>query len=52
MHQVVQSRRRLRHCLFLADGVIPLEAGQQITVHELLTGALLPSSKRVCAESG
>lgn len=33
-----------------ADGVIPLEAGQQITVHELLTGALLPSSNE-CALS-
>lgn len=30
------------------DGVIPLEAGQQITVHELLLGALLPSSNE-CA---
>ena len=31
-----------------ADGVIPLEAGQQITVQELLLGALLPSSNE-CA---
>ena len=30
--------------------MIPLEAGQQITVHELLTGALLPSSNE-CALS-
>ncbi|MDE7267908.1 MAG: serine hydrolase [Lachnospiraceae bacterium] len=30
------------------DGVIPLEAGAQITVHELLLGALLPSSNE-CA---
>lgn len=30
------------------DGVIPLEAGQQVTVHELLIGALLPSSNE-CA---
>ncbi|MDE7416789.1 MAG: serine hydrolase [Lachnospiraceae bacterium] len=30
------------------DGVIALEAGQQITVHELLVGALLPSSNE-CA---
>ena len=30
------------------DGVIPFEAGQQITVQELLTGALLPSSNE-CA---
>ena len=26
------------------DGVVPLEAGQQITVKDLLVGALLPSS--------
>ncbi len=32
------------------DGVIPLEAGQQITVQELLLGALLPSSNE-CAFS-
>lgn len=31
-----------------ADGVIPLEAGEQITVRELLLGALLPSSNE-CA---
>ncbi len=31
-----------------SDGVIPLEAGQQITVWELLLGALLPSSNE-CA---
>lgn len=31
-----------------SDGVIPLEAGMQITVQELLTGALLPSSNE-CA---
>lgn len=31
-----------------SDGVIPLEAGQQITVRELLIGALLPSSNE-CA---
>lgn len=31
-----------------ADGVIPLEAGEQITVEELLLGALLPSSNE-CA---
>lgn len=31
-----------------SDGVIPLEAGQQITVRELLLGALLPSSNE-CA---
>lgn len=31
-----------------SDGVIPLEAGQQLTVHELLLGALLPSSNE-CA---
>lgn len=31
-----------------ADGVIPLEAGEQITVQELLLGALLPSSNE-CA---
>lgn len=31
-----------------SDGVIPFEAGQQITVHELLIGALLPSSNE-CA---
>ena len=31
-----------------ADGVIPLEAGQQITVQDLLYGALLPSSNE-CA---
>ena len=31
-----------------ADGVIPLEAGAQITVQELLLGALLPSSNE-CA---
>ena len=30
------------------DGVIPLEAGEQITVEELLAGALLPSSNE-CA---
>ena len=30
------------------DGVIPLEAGTQITVHDLLLGALLPSSNE-CA---
>lgn len=30
------------------DGVIPLEAGQQLTVYELLLGALLPSSNE-CA---
>ena len=30
------------------DGVIPLQAGQQITVQELLLGALLPSSNE-CA---
>ncbi|MCM1127887.1 MAG: D-alanyl-D-alanine carboxypeptidase [Lachnospiraceae bacterium] len=30
------------------DGVIPLKAGEQITVQELLTGALLPSSNE-CA---
>ncbi|MDE6622765.1 MAG: D-alanyl-D-alanine carboxypeptidase [Lachnospiraceae bacterium] len=30
------------------DGVIPLKAGQQITVYELLLGALLPSSNE-CA---
>lgn len=30
------------------DGVIPLEAGEQITVQELLVGALLPSSNE-CA---
>lgn len=30
------------------DGVIPLEAGQQLTVYELLVGALLPSSNE-CA---
>lgn len=30
------------------DGVIPLEAGQQLTVQELLIGALLPSSNE-CA---
>ena len=30
------------------DGVIPLEAGEQITVRELLVGALLPSSNE-CA---
>lgn len=33
-----------------SDGVIPLEAGQQLTVHELLVGALLPSSNE-CALS-
>lgn len=33
-----------------ADGVIPLEAGQQITVNELLLGTLLPSSNE-CALS-
>lgn len=32
------------------DGVIPLEAGQQVTIHELLLGALLPSSNE-CAFS-
>ena len=31
-----------------SDGVIPLEAGKQITVQELLVGALLPSSNE-CA---
>lgn len=31
-----------------SDGVIPLKAGEQITVQELLTGALLPSSNE-CA---
>ncbi len=31
-----------------ADGVIPLEAGAQISVHDLLLGALLPSSNE-CA---
>ena len=31
-----------------SDGVIPMEAGQQITVQDLLTGALLPSSNE-CA---
>ena len=31
-----------------SDGVIPLEAGEQITVQELLLGALLPSSNE-CA---
>ncbi|MCM1057859.1 MAG: D-alanyl-D-alanine carboxypeptidase [Firmicutes bacterium] len=31
-----------------ADGVLPLEAGQQITVRELMLGALLPSSNE-CA---
>ena len=31
-----------------SDGVIPLEAGQQLTVQELLVGALLPSSNE-CA---
>lgn len=31
-----------------SDGVIPLEAGEQITVQELLVGALLPSSNE-CA---
>ena len=31
-----------------SDGVIPLEAGDQITVHDLLLGALLPSSNE-CA---
>lgn len=31
-----------------ADGVIPLKAGDQITVHDLLLGALLPSSNE-CA---
>ncbi|GFI23515.1 D-alanyl-D-alanine carboxypeptidase DacF [Lachnospiraceae bacterium] len=31
-----------------SDGVIPFEAGQQITVQELLVGALLPSSNE-CA---
>lgn len=31
-----------------SDGVIPLEAGQQITLRELLLGALLPSSNE-CA---
>lgn len=31
-----------------SDGVIPMEAGQQITVKDLLTGALLPSSNE-CA---
>lgn len=30
------------------DGVIPLKAGEEITVHELLLGALLPSSNE-CA---
>lgn len=33
-----------------SDGVIPLEAGQQLTVQELLVGALLPSSNE-CALS-
>lgn len=31
-----------------SDGVLPLKAGEQITVQELLTGALLPSSNE-CA---
>lgn len=31
-----------------SDGVIPMEAGQQVTVQDLLTGALLPSSNE-CA---
>lgn len=31
-----------------SDGVLPLEAGQQLTVQELLVGALLPSSNE-CA---
>lgn len=31
-----------------SDGVIPLEAGEQITIRELLVGALLPSSNE-CA---
>lgn len=48
LEQTVTVSEAVRALSASADGVIPFEAGQQITVQELLIGALLPSSNE-CA---
>lgn len=48
LDQAVTVSEAVRALSASDDGVIPFEAGQQITVQELLVGALLPSSNE-CA---
>ncbi len=48
LEQTVTVSEAVQALAASADGVIPLEAGQEITVQELLLGALLPSSNE-CA---